>query len=144
MRVYCAAPIRGSLDHKVFSDKIPSLIEGSGHTVLNELSLTSPEILSDKKIFTRDINWLSESDCVVAEVSSASSGVGFEIAYALYQLNIPVLALYNKSAKVSAMIKGCSSSMLTLAPYTDIDEMKKHIDSFMNSGRMHVERERLL
>jgi 2'-deoxynucleoside 5'-phosphate N-hydrolase len=144
MKVYCAAPIRGRLDHKAFQDKIPLMIEEAGHTALSEAALPSPDKLTDQEIFIRDINWLKESDCMVAEVSSASSGVGFEISYALYQLNIPVLALYKNNANVSAMIKGCSSSLLKLVPYTSIDEMKNQLNNFMNSVRVDVARKRLL
>ena len=65
----------------------------------------------DKLIYERDMAWLRSAHAVVAEVTRASLGVGYEIAYA-EQLRIPVLCLYrpkaNKGGRLSAMIGGSS------------------------------------
>lgn len=64
---------------------------------------------TDGFIYKRDMAWLRSADAVVAEVTRASLGVGYEIAYA-EQLGIPVLCLYrpkaNKGSRLSAMISG--------------------------------------
>jgi len=55
-------------------------------------------------------------------------GVGFEIAYALYNKKIPVLALANNRAEnISAMITGCDSNLLTLAKYGVAENLKEII-----------------
>jgi 2'-deoxynucleoside 5'-phosphate N-hydrolase len=143
MKVYCAAPIRGNTDHKRWSDQIPYFVESYGAEPLTEASLFASGSFRDDEIFERDLRWLEESDCVIAEVSSPSTGIGFEIAYALYCLQIPVLALYNKetSGRVSAMILGCSSPRLKIAAYSDIKEMQVHIQEFLKPIRKNIERE---
>lgn len=40
------------------------------------------EVLSNEKIYKRDIAWLNEADIVVAEATTPSLGVGYEIAKA--------------------------------------------------------------
>ena len=92
--------------------------------------------LTDSEIFTRDTKWLEKSNLVVAEVSGASTGVGFEIAYALFHRKIPVLALANAEAanSVSAMITGCNSQLLTIKWYEDPDDLKKAISEFLRNN----------
>lgn len=48
--------------------------------------------LSDHEIRTKDINWLQESDVVVAETTHPSLGVGYELDYA-EKINKPVRIL---------------------------------------------------
>jgi hypothetical protein len=68
-----------------------------------------------------------------AEASGASLGVGFEISYALYKHQIPVLSLINKNEEnVSAMILGCASELLTVKRYSDTEQIKKVIWDFIN------------
>jgi hypothetical protein len=70
---------------------------------------------------------------MIAEISGPSLGVGFEISFALYVLNIPVLALYQVNAgKISAMISGCTSDLLSVNSYTSIEELKLLIDNFIS------------
>jgi len=53
-------------------------------------------------------------------------GVGFEIAYAIFQRKLPVLAIYNSEVQhISAMIAGCDSPLLTIEKYRDEEDMKK-------------------
>lgn len=48
--------------------------------------------MSDHEIRTKDINWLQESDVVVAETTHPSLGVGYELDYA-EKINKPVRIL---------------------------------------------------
>ena len=88
-------------------------LEEDGHRVLAEAVATEHigdcgEALALGEIFSRDLRWLDESDLVVAEVSTPSHGVGYEIAYARYVRRIPVIALYRRgrTKRCSAMISG--------------------------------------
>ena len=66
------------------------------------------ETISPRDIFARDLAWLDESDLLVAEVSTPSLGVGYEIAYARYRRGIPVICAWRPafSKRCSAMIGG--------------------------------------
>ncbi len=55
---------------------------------------------------------------MIAEVSTPSHGVGYEIAYAL-RLNKPVLYLHRRNARVSKMITGNTEPTLTVEAYED-------------------------
>lgn len=59
--------------------------------------------LNDTEILERDMQWLSQAQVVVAEVTQPSLGVGFEIARAI-TLNKPVLCLFRPSSGLRKMI----------------------------------------
>jgi nucleoside 2-deoxyribosyltransferase len=71
---------------------------------------------SDKEIHDRDLSWLREADCLVAEVTTPSLGVGYEVGRAV-ELGKPILCLYRRSTEraLSAMIAG--SEGVTLHEY---------------------------
>lgn len=59
-----------------------------------------------KVIFDRDMNWLKQSDFIIADVNEPSHGVGMEIMYA-YEHDIPVVCLLNTENKpLSRMVEG--------------------------------------
>lgn len=73
----------------------------------DELSNLGESKLTDKEIHDRDVDWLLSSDLIVAEVSTPSLGVGYEIGRAL-ENGKKVVCLYRKmeGKRLSAMIKG--------------------------------------
>lgn len=81
------------------------------------------------QIYARDMGWLAACDAVVAEVTSPSHGVGYEIASAL-DWGKPVLCCYLKGHRVSSMLTGNSSKLLSLFPYAEIDEALTEIQRF--------------
>jgi nucleoside 2-deoxyribosyltransferase len=82
-------------------------------------------------IFHRDVNWIKESDLLVAEVSTPSHGVGYEIGYAL-SLDKPVLCLYQKDRKVSKMISGNPHPLLTVQAYHNQQGALKALERFLS------------
>ena len=135
MIIYCAGPIRGDKQYQSFYEEIIMHVNSLGHTALSELNekFRSAFPLSDTQIFKRDIKWMKSSDFIIAETTSASTGVGFEIAYALYKLKKPVLALCKNGEKsVSAMVSGCSSEILKVKYYSSSEEIKKIISLYIN------------
>ena len=94
MIVYCAGAIKGDTAYQNNYLEMIRFIESMNHTALAELNgkfkFSIP--LSDNQIYTRDIKWVDGSVAMIAEISGPSLGVGFEIAYALFKKEIPVLA----------------------------------------------------
>jgi len=136
MNIYCAGSIKGDISFQNFYREIICYADSLGHTALSEFNekFKPSKKLSDKEIFNRDISWLRDSKLMIAEISGASLGVGFEISYALYQLKIPVLAVYNSKVKrVSAMITGGSSKLLTIKKYSSTASLKKILSAFINN-----------
>ena len=66
----------------------------------------------------------------VAEVSTPSHGVGYEIAYALGR-GKPVLCCYRRGTRVSKMITGNDSPGLVVRDYADLAEAVEIIDVFL-------------
>ena len=135
MIVYCAMSIRGEKTFQHFFPEIVNHITSLGHTALSELNdnFKPAAPLTDTEIFSRDMKWIDKSKVLIAEISCGSTGVGFEIAYSLYKKKIPVLALANKErmGKVSAMINGCNSNLITVKYYEDSEELKKILSNFL-------------
>jgi hypothetical protein len=135
MNIYCAGAIKGDISYQSFYKNIVEYLCETGHMAYSELNkeLFTSGSLTDREIFTRDVQWIKESQLMIAEISGPSLGVGFEISFALYVLNIPVLACYHFDAgKVSSMITGCTSDLLTVKSYTSIEELKVLIDNFIS------------
>ncbi|MDP2669453.1 MAG: nucleoside 2-deoxyribosyltransferase [bacterium] len=135
MKIYFAGSIRGGRDDAQIYFQIIEYLKSYG-TVLTE-HVGNPnlaqqgEILDhDQYIHDRDTQRVSESDVVVAEVSTVSLGVGYEIGRAVEQ-DKRILCLYRpqEGKRLSAMIAG--SSGVTLQTYTTLDEAKKYIDEFL-------------
>ncbi len=61
----------------------------------------------DAEIYARDIEWLDEGDVVIAEVTTPSLGVGYEVAHAA-GLGRPIVCLFRPETgrRLSAMIRG--------------------------------------
>ncbi len=136
MIIYCAGPIRGDVSYQNFYAELINHIEDQGHSALAEFngkfSVSIP--LTDSQIYKRDLKWIDGSKLMIAEISGPSLGVGFEIAYAIFQRKIPVLALVNSDVeKISAMLSGCDSTLLTISEYNSIDDMKKIVTDYINN-----------
>ena len=133
MKIYFAGSIRGGQNDKELYSRIIKLLSGYG-TVLTEhinnkdLSAMGENIVSGN-IYERDIKWLTESDVVVAEVSTPSLGVGYEIAKA-EEMSKRILCLYRSSPdrRLSAMIAG--NKHVSVVEYQRIEELEKVLSDF--------------
>ncbi len=133
MVIYCAGPIKGDTTFQNFYINIIEHLSSLKHTALSELNedFKSAIPLTAPQIFKRDMKWIERSKMVIAEVSAPSLGVGFEIAYAIYEKKMPVLAFAHSSVeKVSAMIEGCNSNLLTLRRYNSKDDIAVAINNY--------------
>ena len=111
-------------------------IPGVGHHVPTAL-LASPDVMplegvvSPEDVYARDIRWITECDMLLAEVSTPSHGVGYEIGYAL-SLGKKVLCLYRKGRKVSKMILGNPHSKLTIHPYETPEQAVQLLSNYLS------------
>jgi nucleoside 2-deoxyribosyltransferase len=109
MNIYFAGSIRGGRDMQPTYLEIINALKADGHNVLSEHVGADDlkEQLSDDQIFDRDMAWLKSCDCLIADVTIPSLGVGFEVGTAVRN-HKPVLCIAKIHAqKVSAMITGC-------------------------------------
>ena len=80
-------------------------------------------------IYKRDIKWLKECDFLIAEVTTPSLGVGYEIAYA-ENLNKKVICLYEDNTNLSAMISG--NPNIILVHYHNFEDLKIKLFRLLN------------
>ena len=106
MKFYFAGAIRGGREKVQTFIKINEVLKKYGQVLDEHVANPNVHLLEKDKsyseIFHRDTKWISICDMVVAEVSTASSGVGWECCYAQF-LNIPVIALCDKKVNISAI-----------------------------------------
>jgi len=134
IKIYFAGSIRGGRDDVGLYLQIIEHLKQYGevlteHVGNKDLKLLGEDGLKDDYIHSRDLGWVLQSDAIVAEVSTASLGVGYEIGRAVENQK-RVLCLYRpqEGKMLSAMIAG--SPDIVNAQYRNIDEAKKVIDDF--------------
>lgn len=114
---------------------ILGLLRHHGHEVLS-FHVADPQLeekeslMSEQEIYERDMGFLIMSECVIAEVSTPSIGVGYEICRAL-QLGLPVLCLHSPHSRVSAMILGNRNNRLVVREYSSFGELENRILDFL-------------
>lgn len=85
--------------------------------------------MTEQEIYERDMGLLKKADCLIAEVSIASIGVGYEVCSAL-GLGIPVLCIHTNKANVSSMILGNTNDNMTIRQYNTQEEMERTVLEF--------------
>uniref|UniRef100_UPI0032178C08 nucleoside 2-deoxyribosyltransferase n=1 Tax=uncultured Draconibacterium sp. TaxID=1573823 RepID=UPI0032178C08 len=134
MKIYFAGSIRGGREDAALYFQIIEFLKTFGEVLTEHVgdpALTSvgDDGPNDKFIHDRDLEWLKSSDVLVAEVTTVSMGVGYEIGRAI-ESGKKVLCLFRPDVGtyLSAMISGCDD--LTLVNYTDLAEAKNVIKCF--------------
>ncbi len=137
MKIYFAGSIRGGRDDWALYFEIIEYLREYGqvlteHVGDSELSALGEAEADDVWLHDRDLTWLREADCLVAEVTTPSLGVGYEIGKAT-EWGKPVLCLFrpSESRTLSAMIAG--SGWVTVREYQSVAELKRIFDQFFSA-----------
>ncbi len=138
MKIYYATSIRGEISPDASENNRMLITELKKHgTVLTEhfadesILAKGEEEISDEDIHDRDMEWIKNSDVIVAEISNLSLGVGYELGRSV-ELNKKILCLRKKSDKrLSAMIKGCRD--IKVFDYKDISEALNYINLYFRN-----------
>lgn len=135
MRVcYFARSIRGShtSGDKAYEQAIVEQIKAAGWMPALELpgpvGGMSASVSQDKYIYQRDLQWLNQSQALIADVTNPSLGVGYEIAYAQCVVDARILCVARKDANVSAMIRGA----FDVIEYRDTSDLNAIIEAFLS------------
>ena len=99
------------------------------HVVDKDIAETESSI-TEQDIYGRDMDLLKKSDCLIAEVTVPSIGVGYEICRSL-GLRLPVLCLHKPEANVSAMILG--NPNIQIKEYTGQEHLENILREFAES-----------
>ncbi|MEY7849947.1 nucleoside 2-deoxyribosyltransferase [Natrarchaeobius sp. A-rgal3] len=140
MNIFFSGSIRGGRDDRdLYADLIEHLEDHS--TVLTEHVGTenveqkeAEEGLTDDEIHDQDVEWLRQADIVVAEVTTPSLGVGYELGRAV-AWEKPILCLYRPGAEhdLSAMIRGNDAA--EVLEYHELETATSGIDAFVREHR---------
>ena len=137
MKIYFAGSIRGGRQNRELYLELIKHLDRYGkvlteHIGGEELSAQG-EATIDEFIFQRDLDWIIKSDVLIAEVSTPSLGVGYELGKA-ESLGKRILCLYHIPSpnNLSAMVSGNDS--FTVKHYENLEEAQQYIDDFF--GRL--------
>jgi nucleoside 2-deoxyribosyltransferase len=136
MKIYFAASIRGGRGLQTTYQAIVDHLKQSGHEVLSEnvaFETMAEQGISDGAIYVQDMAWLDECDVVVAEVTTPSLGVGYEIGYALHKVHKPVLCICKAGTHLSAMLRGNTAPGLRIVVYADLPQALVETDQFLKT-----------
>jgi nucleoside 2-deoxyribosyltransferase len=142
MNIYFACSITGGRQDQAIYLKIVEAMLKDGHEVPTAM-LAGPEVSRLEgsehpadEVYARDVAWIEGADAMVAEVSTPSHGVGFEIGYAL-NLGKPVLALHHEDRVVSKMILGNKANELLIKKYLTDGEAIEKVRAFLKNTKDH-------
>ena len=136
MKIYFGFTVAGDRSSIVIAQAVVEMLEAQGHLVLTKHLVQddawdADRLITPQQVYERDMRWLDECDCLMAEVSGSSFGLGFETGYLLGATKKDAVLLYKREAekKISLLITGNTHARCTLAPYGDIEEVKTFVSS---------------
>lgn len=139
MNLYFACSITGGRAFEAVYQAITRALLEDGHEVptahLADSGVKAQEmIVSPRQVYERDVAWIRACDALIAEVSTPSHGVGYEVAFAL-SLGKTVLCCYKEGQPVSKMLTGNSHPNLHLATYQNVGEAVQAVRAFLTDQR---------
>lgn len=143
MNIYFSCSITGGRRDQALYHRLVQAMLASGHEVptavlASENVMALETVVEPADVYRRDIAWIDGCDAVVAEVSTPSHGVGYEVAYAL-GAGKPVLCIYQAGRAVSKMITGNDSPGLSLFCYTHPEEALEAVRQYLDTLRVIYE-----
>jgi nucleoside 2-deoxyribosyltransferase len=137
MNIYFACSITGGREFEPVYQAITAALLEDGHDVptahLAEAGVVALEqIVLPGDVYSRDVTWIRACDALIAEVSTPSHGVGYEIGYAL-GLGKPVLCCHQTDRSVSKMLTGNPDPNLTVRTYSGDSQAVQFIRDFLSS-----------
>lgn len=135
MKIYFAGSIRGGRGDREIYAEIITILKKYGevlteHIGLATLSSYGQTEMTDAQIHTKDTNWIKDADVVIAEVTTSSLGVGYELGFAeTFKKKVIVLYRPSEGKRLSAMVAGNSNT--TVINYTDVSELPAVFDRLL-------------
>lgn len=139
MKIYFAGSIRGGRDDAPLYMEIIRHLQNYGQVLTEHIGdknlQSSGEEISVKTIHDRDMDWVRESNLVIAEVTTISMGVGYELGRSV-EMKKKILALHRnvEGRRLSAMIAG--SEGIIVKNYNNLEEAKEIIDEYVKNIKL--------
>jgi len=135
MEIYFSCSITGGRrDQRIYA-RMVDFMRQQGHHVLTahlagENVVMEETTVDARDVYRRDMEWVESCDALVAEVSTPSHGVGYEIALALLR-GKAVLCCYRDNRTVSKMVLGNTHPNLTLCAYQGLADLRVALGLFL-------------
>ncbi len=132
-KVYFSGSIRGGRADAALYEDLIRHIQKTDKVLTEHIGSANLDALekdqSDKDIYLQDVGFLRECDLVIAECTTPSLGVGYELAYA-EALGKPCYIFYDPTrSKISAMLSG--DRYFHILPYTSREELFALADNIL-------------
>ncbi|MBU0675446.1 MAG: nucleoside 2-deoxyribosyltransferase [Proteobacteria bacterium] len=143
LTIYFAGAIRGGRDDALLYAEFIGYLQRYGRVLTEHVG--DPRLLAEEKsmgeaaIFQRDLAWLTKADLVVAEVTTPSLGVGYEIGLA-QAMGKEIICLFrlDSGRSLSAMIAG--NQEVRLITYRTLTEAQAHLERIIGERASRAER----
>ncbi|WP_293033430.1 nucleoside 2-deoxyribosyltransferase [Natronococcus sp.] len=140
MNIFFSGSIRGGRDDVDLYADLIGLLEQHGTVLTEHVGTEDVEAkereagLSDGDIHDQDVAWLRRADVVVAEVTTPSLGVGYELGRAV-AWEKPVLGLYRPESEheLSAMVRG--NDAVDVVEYETPAGVEPTLEAFLRAHR---------
>lgn len=136
MKFYFAGSISGGREDAPRYKVIVEMLAKHGEVLtehVGDTNLVGQETTGATFIYDRDMGWLRSADVIVAEVSTPSLGVGYELGQA-EALGKRVICLYREGSpkKLSQMISG--NTAMEVIAYREVEELQGVFESLFASS----------
>ncbi len=136
MNIYFACSITGGREFESVYQAITAALLDDGHEVptahlAGAEVVALEQIVQPGEVYSRDVAWIQACEALIAEVSTPSHGVGYEIGYAL-GLGKPVLCCHQADRSVSKMITGNPDPRLTVRAYVGEGQAVQIVREFLS------------
>jgi 2'-deoxynucleoside 5'-phosphate N-hydrolase len=140
MDIFFSASIRGGRDDVDLYADLVTRLEQYGTVLTEHVGTEGVETeqadvgLTDGDIHDQDVAWLRRADAVVAEVTTPSLGVGYELGRAV-AWEKPVLALHRPDGEreLSAMVRG--NDAVDVVEYETLADAEPALEAFFEQVR---------
>ncbi len=137
MKIYFACSIRGEQGGKEDKELIVETMKSLGHTVLSEQFVNYDKSVNQQNstemtptdIYVQDMDWVNQSDIIVADVSQISTGMGYEIGWKLAKGGrVLALCKTEKYDQLSNILKGCNEQNFKLISWQKADDVRQLLE----------------
>jgi nucleoside 2-deoxyribosyltransferase len=142
IKIYFSGAVSAGRERQPIYREMVDYLQAHGSEVLSAHVaaadvLASESVLSAEQIFRRDCEFVEACDGMVAEVTTPSLGVGFEIGEALHRQK-PTLCLCLRGAFLTRMLTGNRDPNLTILYYELPREWQAALEEFLAKLRNKI------
>ena len=132
-KIYFSGSIRGGRSDARLYRRLIEHIKKTGLVLTEHIGSASLSLEAtddrDRSIYLQDTRWIHECDLLIAECTSPSLGVGYELAYAEH-IQKPCHILYDQTrSNISAMLSG--NPYFSIHPYKAEEEIFQILDEIL-------------